>query len=219
MPQRPIGTFHALPIARGKSCSSSSGSATWASSTDQPVPRREQRDHGWPRQPAGADRQHQEGPGERRPRLWGGPRVLRHQRHVDQQQDGRAGADEAGRHRHHRPQLPQVASLRHGAGRRPADLCRSLSAHALFDVRRGAAVGDQVGHAGLAGRRAARPLADPRSDELHVRRPHVQYAPGDGGMPRHQARPDLPVGRSLVGLCTLVAVPASAHGDGRCCGH
>ena len=74
-------------------------------------------------------------------------------------------------------------------------------------------------HAGLAGRRAARPRADARPDELHVRRPHVQYAPGDGGMPRHQARPDLPVGRSLVRLCALVAVPAPAHGDGRCRGH
>ena len=31
--QRPIGTFHALPIARGKSVFSSPGSGTWASST------------------------------------------------------------------------------------------------------------------------------------------------------------------------------------------
>ena len=33
-------------------------------------------------------------------------------------------------------------------------------------------------------------------------------------MPRHQARPDLPVGRGLVGLRPLVAVPAPAHGMG-----
>ncbi len=55
------------------------------------------------------------------------------------QQDGGAGAGEAGRHRHRRPQLPQVAPLRHGAWRRPAALCRSLPADAIFDVRRGAA--------------------------------------------------------------------------------
>ena len=58
-------------------------------------------------------------------------------------------------------------------------------------------------------------VRDARPDQLHLRRPHVQHAPGDGGMPRHQARPDLPVGRSLVRLCALVAVPAPAHGDGR----
>ena len=57
-----------------------------------------------------------------------------------------------------------------------------------------------------------------RPHQLHLRRPHVQHAPGDGGMPRHQARPDLPVGRGLVRLCALVAVPAPAHGDGRCRG-
>ena len=37
-------------------------------------------------------------------------------------------------------------------------------------------------------------------------------------MPRHQAGPDLPVGRGLVRLRALVALPAPAHGDGRCRG-
>ena len=34
-------------------------------------------------------------------------------------------------------------------------------------------------------------------------------------MPRHQARPDLPVGRGLVRLCALLAIPAATHRDGR----
>ena len=67
----------------------------------------------------------------------------------------------------------------------------------------------------LQRRRPARPRADARPDQLHLRRPHVQHAPGDGGMPRHQAGPDLPVGRGVVRLCALVALPAPAHGDGR----
>ena len=60
-----------------------------------------------------------------------------------------------------------------------------------------------------------RPRQDARPDQLHLRRPHLQHAPGDGGMPGHQAGPDLPVGRSLVRLCALLAVPAAAHRDGR----
>ena len=56
---------------------------------------------------------------------------------------------------------------------------------------------------------------DARPDQLHLRRPHLQHPPGDGGMPRHQAGSDLPVGRSLVRLCALFAVPAAAHRDGR----
>ncbi len=65
------------------------------------------------------------------------------------------------------------------------------------------------------GRRAARPGQDGRPDQLHLRRPHLQHPPGDGGMPRDQAGPDLPVGRSVVRLCALLAVPAAAHRDGR----
>ncbi len=39
--------------------------------------------------------------------------------------------------------------------------------------------------------------------------------PGDGRMPGHQAGPDLPLGRSVVRLRSLVAVPAASHGNGR----
>ena len=50
----------------------------------------------------------------------------------------------------------------------------------------------------LQGRRQARSREDDRYDQLHVRRPHVQSATGDGGVPRDQAGPDLPVGRGVV---------------------
>ena len=115
--QRPIGTFHALPIARGKSVFKSdwirdmgefyginlflAESSATTGGLDSLL------------EPTGNIKKAQE---IGRAGLWRRPRVLRHQRHVDQQQDGRAGADAAGRHRHHRPQLPQVAPLRHGAG-------------------------------------------------------------------------------------------------------
>ena len=56
----------------------------------QPVPRRVVGDHRRARQPARADRQHQEGAGRGRARLRRRPRVLRHQRHLDLQQDGRS---------------------------------------------------------------------------------------------------------------------------------
>ena len=65
------------------------------------------------------------------------------------------------------------------------------------------------------GRWPARPRQDARPDQLHLRRPHLQHPPGDGGMPRDQAGPDLPVGRGLVRLRALLAVPAAAHRDGR----
>ena len=185
----------------------------------QPVPGRKQRHDGRPRQPAGADRQHQEGPGHGGPRLRRRPRLLRHQRHLHLQQDGGAGADGAGRHRRRRPQLPQVAPLRHGADRRAAVLRRGIPDDGILDVRRGAARHDQAGAAGAAGRGPARPAEDARPDQLHLRRPHVQHAPGDGGMPRDQAGPDLPVGRGMVRLRALLAVPAPAHRHGRRRGH
>ena len=65
------------------------------------------------------------------------------------------------------------------------------------------------------GRRPAGPGQDGRPDQLHVRRPHLQHPPGDGRMPGDQAGPDLPVGRGLVRLRALLAVPAAAHRDGR----
>ena len=121
----------------------------------------------------------------------------------------------ARRHRHRRPQLPQVAPLRHGAGRRAALYVEAFpmteySMYGAVPLR-----DDQAGAARPQGRGPAGPAQDARPDELHLRRAHVQHAPGDGGMPGDQAGPDLPVGRGLVRLRALLAVPAAAHGDGR----
>ncbi len=77
--------------------------------------------------------------------------LLRHQRDVDVEQDRRAGADQARRHRPDRPQLPQVAPLRADARRRAPGLPRRLHAARVRHVRRGAAAHDQEG--------AARPAA------------------------------------------------------------
>ena len=123
----------------------------------EPLPRGSQRHDRRPRQPAGADRQHQGGAGDGGARLRRRPRLLRHQRHQHLEQDGAPGADRAGRHRHPRPQLPQVAPLRPGAGRRPAALRRRLPDDGILDVRRGAARQHQEGAARPQGRGPARP--------------------------------------------------------------
>ena len=111
----------------------------------EPVPGRDLRHHRWHRQHARADRQHQGRAGKIRPRRRRRPCVLRDQRHVHVQQDGLPGGDQAGRHRDRRPQLPQVAPLRHGAVGRPAAVCRSLPDDRILDVRRGAAAHHQAG--------------------------------------------------------------------------
>ena len=126
-----------------------------------------------------------------------------------------AGVAVARRHCNRRPQLPQVPPLRDGDGRRAAALRRSLPADRILDVRRGAATYDQTSAPGRKGRRAARPRQDGRSDQLHVRRPHLQHAPRHGRVSRDQTGPDLPLGRGLVRVRTLVAVPAPAYRDGR----
>ena len=58
------------------------------------------------------------------------------------------------------------------------------------------------------GRWPAAPRQDGGPHQLHLRRTHLQHAPGHGGMPGHQAGPDLPVGRGVVRLCAVLAVPA-----------
>ena len=64
--------------------------------------------------------------------------------------------DQAGRHRDRRPQLPQVAPLRDGAVGRPAAVRRSLPADRILDVRRGAAAHHQAGPAQSQGGGPAR---------------------------------------------------------------
>ena len=60
-----------------------------------------------------------------------------------------------------------------------------------------------------------RPRQDAGPDQLHLRWAHLQYAPGHGRMPGDQAGPDLPVGRGLVRIRAILSVPAAAHRDGR----
>ena len=74
---------------------------------------------------------------------------------------------------------------------------------------------DQARAAGAARRRPPRPGEAPRPHQLHLRRAHVQRAPRHGGMPRDQAGPDLPLGRGVVRLCPLLALPAAPHRHGR----
>ena len=68
----------------------------------EPVPCREQRHHRRTGQPARADRQHQESPGQGGACLRRRPCLLCHQRHIDVQQDGGAGAGWSRRHRDRR---------------------------------------------------------------------------------------------------------------------
>ena len=177
----------------------------------QPLPRGVVRHDGRAGQPPGADRQHQARPGDGGAGLRRGPGLLRHQRHVHVQQDRPAGAAGARRHRADRPQLPQVAPLRHGALRRPAAVPRGLPDDGLLDVRRGAAPVHQEGAAGPQGRGQAGPGEAGGPHQLHLRRPHVQPRARHGGVPGHQAGPGVPLGRGLVRLRALLAVPPAAH--------
>ena len=115
--QRPIGTFHALPVARGKSIFRSNWirdmgqfygmnlflaeSSATSGGLDSLL------------EPTGNIKKAHELRGTRVRRQ---ARLLRHQRHVHVEQNRRAGDLQAGRHRDCRPQLPQVAPLRYGAG-------------------------------------------------------------------------------------------------------
>ena len=138
--QRPIGTFHALPIARGKSVFKSdwirdmgefygpnlflAESSATTGGLDSLL------------EPTGNIKKAQ----EKAARAFGAD-------HVFFVTNGTSTSNKmavqallgARRHRDRRPQLPQVAPLRHGAGRRPAALRRSLPDDGILDVRRGAA--------------------------------------------------------------------------------
>ena len=74
---------------------------------------------------------------------------------------------------------------------------------------------DQEGAARLPGAGHARPRQGGRPHQLHVRRAHVQPGAGHGGVPGDQARPDLPVGRGVVRLRAVQRLPPPPHGDGR----
>ena len=129
--RRPIGTFHALPIARGKSVFRSNWirdmghfygvniflaeSSATTGGLDSLL------------EPTGNIKKAQ----EKAARVLGGRQgVLRHQRHLDLEQDRGAGPAPARRHRPDRPQLPQVAPLRARArGRRSRTTSRPSRLH------------------------------------------------------------------------------------------
>ena len=138
--QRPIGTFHALPIARGKSVFKSdwirdmgefyginlflAESSATTGGLDSLL------------EPTGNIKRAQ----DMAARAFGAD-------HVFFVTNGTSTSNKmavqallgARRHRHRRPQLPQVAPLRHGAERRAAALCRGVPDDGILDVRRGAA--------------------------------------------------------------------------------
>ena len=81
-----------------------------------------------------------------------------------------------GRHRADRPQLPQVAPLRTGAGRRKPAVPGRLPAGRLRHVRRRPAARDQAGAAGPGSGGPAGPGTDGAADQLHLRRHRLQPA-------------------------------------------
>ncbi len=147
--QRPIGTFMRFRSRAASPCSGRAGSATWVSSTVRPcsLPRAVQRraaSTACLSRPATSRTRRRLA--ARRLRRRSG--VLRHQRHLDVEQDGGAGAAGARRHRDRRSQLPQVASLRHGSARvHSRSMLEAFPLTGIFDVWRGAAAHHQEGAA------------------------------------------------------------------------
>ena len=86
-------------------------------------------------------------------------------------------------------------------------------AQPVLDVRRGPAPRDQKPAAGAAAGGQARPGQDAAADQLHVRRDRLRRPAGDAGVPGHQARPGLPVGRGLVRLRQVPPGLPAAHRD------
>ncbi len=215
--QRPIGTFHALPIARGKSIFKSNWirdmgefygvnlflaeSSATTGGLDSLL------------EPTGNIKVAQ----DKAARALGGDRSF----FVT---NGTSTSNKIvhqallppGRHRPDRPRLPQVAPLRAGAGRRAAALHRRLPAHPVLDVRQPRHPADQEGAP-----RSSRPRASSTGRSMVVLTNctfdgHVANVEAhDAGVPRDQAGPHLPLGRGVVRLRALLAVPAAAHGDGR----
>ena len=203
--QKPVGTFHALPVARGKSIFKSNWisdmgefyganlflaeSSATSGGLDSLL------------EPTGNIKKAQDAG---RARLRRRPCVLRDQRHLDLQQDGPPGAAETGRHRDRGSQLSQVAPLRDGAGGGPAVLRRGLPHGGVLDVRRRAVADHQEGLARPQGGGPARQGEDGHADQLHLRRSRLRRAPRDGRVSGDQARP-----RSSCGTRPGSALPPS----------
>ena len=183
---------------------------------DEHLPGRDLGDLGRPRFAARADRPDQEGAGAGRARLRRAAHLLRHQRHLDRQQDRAAGAGRAGRHPPGRPRLPQVAPLRAGARRArtssisTAIRCTPTRCTVPCRCARSRSGCCEFREAGKLDRVKALLLTNCTFDGIVY-----NVAPGDGGMPRDQAGPRLLLGRGLVRLRPLRRhlPPAHRHGD------
>lgn len=110
---RPTGVFHALPISHGKSIVESH----WIRGHDRllrpgHLPGRDLRHLRRPRLPARAHRAAARGTAAGRQDVRVAADLLRHQRHLDRQQDRGPGPGPAGGHRPGRPELPPVPPLR-----------------------------------------------------------------------------------------------------------
>ena len=199
--QKPVGTFHALPVARGKSIFKSNWirdmgefyganlflaeSSATSGGLDSLL------------EPTGNIKKAQDAAA----RAFGADRVFfvtngtsTSNKMVHQ------ALLEAGRHRDRRSQLPQVAPLRDGAGGGAALLRRGLPDGGVLDVRRRAVAQPQEGPARPQGGGPARQGEDGHADQLHLRRSRLRRAPRDGRVPGDQAGPHLPLGRGLVRL-------------------
>ena len=214
--QKPVGTFHALPVARGKSIFKSNWirdmgefyganlflaeSSATSGGLDSLL------------EPTGNIKKAQDAAA----RAFGADRVF----FVT---NGTSTSNKmvhqallrAGRHRDRGSQLSQVAPLRDGAGGGPAVLRRGLPHGGVLDVRRRADAQPQEGPARSQGGGPARQGEDGHAHQLHLRRPRLRRAPRDGRVPGDQTGPDLPLGRGLVRLRPLLAALSAAHGDGR----
>ena len=126
--KQPTGVFHALPLARGKAIMNSNWIGDMAQFYGMNLFMAETSATSGGLDslldPVGPLKLAQ----EYAARAFGAPHLLRHQRHVHLQQDRGAGAGQARRHRAGGPELPQVAPLRPGAGRRAGGLPGLLSA-------------------------------------------------------------------------------------------
>ena len=120
--KQPTGVFHALPLARGKAIMNNNWIGDMAQFYGMNLFMAETSATSGGLDslldPVGPLKLAQ----EYAARAFGARHLLRHQRHVHLQQDRGAGAGQARRHRAGGPELPQVAPLRPGAGRRAGGL-------------------------------------------------------------------------------------------------
>ena len=143
--------------------------------------------------------------------------LLRHQRHIDGEQDRRAGAGATRRHRAGRPELPQVPPLRLVLGGAQVVYldCYPLHQYSMYGavpLRDDQAQLLRLPRAGTLDRVKMLLLTNCTFDGIVY-----DVRAGHGGVPGDQARPGLLLGRGLVRVRPLPPdlSPAHRHGLGR----